>query len=69
MEALAIRASAKKHANVLDHMMGYFSERLSAAERCELVELIRDYREATGAADRAGHVDPTLRQEIRRRPI
>jgi uncharacterized protein YbgA (DUF1722 family)/uncharacterized protein YbbK (DUF523 family) len=45
MEALAIRASAKKHANVLDHMMGYFSERLSAAERCELVELIRDYRE------------------------
>ena len=44
MEALAVRASAKKHANVLDHMMGYFSERLSAAERRELVELIRDYR-------------------------
>jgi uncharacterized protein YbgA (DUF1722 family) len=26
-------------------MMGYFSERLSAAERRELLELIRDYRE------------------------
>jgi len=44
MEALAIRASAKKHANVLEHMMGYFSEHLSGAERKELVELIRDYR-------------------------
>jgi uncharacterized protein YbgA (DUF1722 family)/uncharacterized protein YbbK (DUF523 family) len=44
MEALAMHASAKKHANVLDHMMGYFSDRLSAAERSELVELIRDYR-------------------------
>jgi uncharacterized protein YbgA (DUF1722 family)/uncharacterized protein YbbK (DUF523 family) len=44
MEALAVHASAKKHANVLDHMMGYFSERLSAAERQELVEIIRDYR-------------------------
>jgi uncharacterized protein YbgA (DUF1722 family)/uncharacterized protein YbbK (DUF523 family) len=44
MEALAARASAKKHANVLDHMMGYFSDRLSTAERQELVEVIRDYR-------------------------
>lgn len=44
MVALAVRATAKKHANVLDHLMGYFSERLSAAERRELVELIRDYR-------------------------
>jgi uncharacterized protein YbgA (DUF1722 family)/uncharacterized protein YbbK (DUF523 family) len=44
MEALAIHASAKKHANVLHHMTGYFSDRLSAAERLELVELIGDYR-------------------------
>ena len=44
MEGLAICASAKKHANVLDHLMGYFSDRLSAAERRELVELIRDFR-------------------------
>lgn len=44
MEALAIHASAKKHANVLHHSMGYFSERLSAAERRELMELIHDYR-------------------------
>ena len=44
MEALAVSASAKKHANVLDHLMGYFSDRLSSAERRELVELIGDFR-------------------------
>jgi uncharacterized protein YbgA (DUF1722 family)/uncharacterized protein YbbK (DUF523 family) len=44
MHALRIPASAKKHANVLDHMMGYFSAALTSAEREELVETIRDYR-------------------------
>jgi uncharacterized protein YbgA (DUF1722 family)/uncharacterized protein YbbK (DUF523 family) len=44
MTALAAHASPKRHANVLDHMMGYFSDELSAAERRELVEIIRDYR-------------------------
>lgn len=44
MEALAVRATAKKHANVLEHLMGYFSEQLSPAERREMAELIRDYR-------------------------
>jgi uncharacterized protein YbgA (DUF1722 family) len=44
MEALAVRTTAKKHANVLDHLMGYFSDRLSPTERREVVELIRDYR-------------------------
>lgn len=45
MQALAMRASVKKHANVLEHMVGYFSQRLLPSERAELVELIRDYRE------------------------
>jgi len=45
MQALAIRATVKKHANVLEHMAGYFSQQLSPAERAELVELIRDFRE------------------------
>jgi uncharacterized protein YbgA (DUF1722 family) len=31
-------------ANVLDHMTGYFSDHLSAPERREMVDLIRDYR-------------------------
>jgi uncharacterized protein YbgA (DUF1722 family)/uncharacterized protein YbbK (DUF523 family) len=44
MDGLAIHATAKKHANVLDHMMGYFTQELSTEERKELVELIRDFR-------------------------
>jgi uncharacterized protein YbgA (DUF1722 family)/uncharacterized protein YbbK (DUF523 family) len=44
MEALAVHANAKNHGNVLEHMVGYFSQQLSAAERRELVELIADFR-------------------------
>jgi uncharacterized protein YbgA (DUF1722 family)/uncharacterized protein YbbK (DUF523 family) len=44
MEALSVAANAKKHANVLDHMTGYFSKELSPGERQELVEVIRDFR-------------------------
>ena len=44
METLAVHASEKTHANVLEHMMGYFSEQLTAAERQELVQLISDFR-------------------------
>jgi uncharacterized protein YbgA (DUF1722 family)/uncharacterized protein YbbK (DUF523 family) len=44
MECLAVLATSKKHANVLDHLSGYFSEHLSPAERRELTDLIRDYR-------------------------
>lgn len=44
MKTLAVHASAKTHANVLDHMMGYFSNQLTAPERQELVQLIADFR-------------------------
>jgi uncharacterized protein YbgA (DUF1722 family) len=44
MEALAVHATEKSHANVLDHMMGYFSKQLTATERQELVQLIGDFR-------------------------
>ena len=44
MEALAVHATEKSHANVLDHMMGYFSKQLNAAERQELVQLIGEFR-------------------------
>lgn len=44
METLKLPASARKHANVLEHLLGYFSDKLSTAERRELVELIGDYR-------------------------
>ena len=44
MDALAVHATEKTHANVLDHMMGYFSKQLTAAERQELVQLIGEFR-------------------------
>jgi uncharacterized protein YbgA (DUF1722 family) len=44
MAAMRLHATAAKHANVLQHMMGYVSSHLDAGERQELVELIEDYR-------------------------
>jgi uncharacterized protein YbgA (DUF1722 family) len=41
---LAIRATAKTHSNVLDHMSGYFPPQLTTPEREELLGLIHDYR-------------------------
>ena len=45
MAALARPATVPRHANALQHMVGYFSERLSAAERAEMAALIADYRQ------------------------
>ncbi len=45
MEALQLKATPKKHANVLQHMMGYFKEQLSADEKQELLEVINYYRQ------------------------
>lgn len=44
MEALALKATVKKHTNVLQHMMGYFKNDLSADEKQELLEVIDSYR-------------------------
>lgn len=43
LEALKVKSTAKKHVNVLQHMMGYFKKQLSAAEKEELLELIHHY--------------------------
>jgi len=45
LEALKIRATTKKHVNVLQHMMGYFKKQLSADEKAELLDLIHHYRD------------------------
>ena len=44
MESLYLKTSAKKNANVLQHMMGYFKEELSSDEKQELVEVIDHYK-------------------------
>jgi uncharacterized protein YbgA (DUF1722 family)/uncharacterized protein YbbK (DUF523 family) len=44
MAALRVHATPARHANVLEHMLGYVSPRLTPPERRELVDLIADHR-------------------------
>ena len=44
MEALALKTTIKKNANVLQHMMGYFKKDLSSDEKQELLGVIDEYR-------------------------
>ena len=48
MEALSLKTTVKKNANVLYHLMGYFKNDLSADEKQELLEIFQQYR--------AGHI-------------
>jgi uncharacterized protein YbgA (DUF1722 family) len=45
MRALAVKATVRKHVNVLQHILGYFKERLSAHEKAELLGVIGDYHQ------------------------
>lgn len=44
MRALAHRATPRRHANVLMHLMGYLKKQLDAADKAELLEVIHAYR-------------------------
>ncbi len=43
MEAIHLKATTKKHTNVLHHLMGYFKKDLSRNEKQEMLELIDQY--------------------------
>ncbi len=45
MEALQLKTTPRKNANVLMHMMGYFKEQLTSDEKQELLEVIDHYRQ------------------------
>ncbi len=45
MDALSVLATPKRHANVLQHIAGYFRGQLDAEARAELQALIEDYRQ------------------------
>jgi uncharacterized protein YbgA (DUF1722 family) len=45
MKALAVKATVRKHVNVLQHILGYFKERLGAREKAELLGVIGDYHQ------------------------
>ncbi len=44
MEALSVLGTAKKHASVLHHLMGYVKKVLNSADKTEVLGLIEDYR-------------------------
>ena len=44
LEALRLRATVRKHMNVLQHLVGYFKKQLSADEKQEISEMIDRYR-------------------------
>jgi uncharacterized protein YbgA (DUF1722 family)/uncharacterized protein YbbK (DUF523 family) len=43
MKGLTLHATAAKNTNVLQHIMGYFKKELTAEEKAELLEVIRQY--------------------------
>src|SRR6266516_1460598 len=45
MRALAVSATPRKHVNVLRHIVGFFKQHLSAADKRELGDLIKDFAE------------------------
>jgi uncharacterized protein YbgA (DUF1722 family)/uncharacterized protein YbbK (DUF523 family) len=43
MKALTMKATVRKHVNVLQHIVGYFKSRLTTDEKAELLDVIADY--------------------------
>ena len=44
MKGLRLLATVPKHVNVLQHVLGYFKQQLSAAEKQEMLSVIESYR-------------------------
>ena len=45
MKALAVKATVRKHVNVLQHIIGHFKDRLGVHEKAELLAVIGDYHQ------------------------
>jgi uncharacterized protein YbgA (DUF1722 family) len=45
MSGLKVKATRKKHANVLSHLQGHLKKHLDAADKAELVACLDDYRQ------------------------
>jgi uncharacterized protein YbgA (DUF1722 family) len=44
MDGLQVMTTSGKHANVLQHLMGFLKEELATQDKAELLGLIEDYR-------------------------
>ncbi len=45
LEALRLKATVKKHTNILHHMLGHFKKLLTADEKSEMLEVIDQYHD------------------------
>ncbi|HEY9199011.1 MAG TPA: DUF523 and DUF1722 domain-containing protein [Gammaproteobacteria bacterium] len=65
MQTLRRRATARRHTNVLMHILGYLKQQLDGADKQELLELIEDYRQ-----DRVPRIVPItlLKHHFRKHP-
>ncbi|MBX9657422.1 MAG: DUF523 and DUF1722 domain-containing protein [Nitrospiraceae bacterium] len=45
MNALAVKATVRKHVNVLQHILGYFKTQLGPSQKTELLGVISDYHQ------------------------
>jgi uncharacterized protein YbgA (DUF1722 family) len=45
MKTLAVKATVRKHVNVLQHILGYFKEHLTVQAKSELLGVIGDYHQ------------------------
>ena len=64
LEALQIKTTPKKHADVLLHMMGFFKKELSPDEKRELIEIIDHFKAGPDPFDRAHNPVPALCAQI-----
>lgn len=45
MQALSVRSSQGRHANVMMHILGYFKENLDSWEKKELLEIVEEFKQ------------------------
>ena len=45
MKSLSLKATVRKHVNVLYHIVGHFKALLKPQEKVELLDIIRDYHQ------------------------
>ena len=65
MDGLRLMATPKKHANVLQHLAGYFKKQLSSSGKTGASRGDRTVPRGSCASDRSAHAYPALCQEIR----
>ena len=67
MAALSVLATPRRHANVLQHMVGYFKDQLDRASKVELLAAVEEYRRGLVPLVVPITLRPTLRADSQHR--